>query len=286
MCKANVECQLVPPYDHCQNAAEGAIGIWKDHFVAGLASLDPNFPMHLWCRLIDQCTQTLNLMRASRINPRLSAEAPLNGAFDYNNPPLAPPGTKVLMHETPNRRRTWAVGRARRRRMVPRRRTGTLPLLPCVCYKNESRTHRSHCGVFPHYGNMPQLSSAYAAIRAAIDLCWTIWNPVPASPLAALGDAQMDAIKQLADIFNVSAVPAPPKPTTIQPPASAALPRVGLTPIPELARPPRVGLTPTPRAPSPEPHVIELDPLDCSEPASSPTPVVAPQGCAQHPDTL
>jgi len=91
----------VPPYDHRQNNAERAIGIWKDHFVAGLAGLDPNFPMHLWCRLCEQCTQTLNLMRASRINPRLSAEAQLNGAFDYNKTPLAPPGTKVLIHETP-----------------------------------------------------------------------------------------------------------------------------------------------------------------------------------------
>jgi hypothetical protein len=76
--KDNVEFQLVPPYNHRQNAAEQAIGIWKDHFVAGLASLDPTFPMHLWCRLIEQCTQTLNLMRPSRINPRLSAEAQLN----------------------------------------------------------------------------------------------------------------------------------------------------------------------------------------------------------------
>jgi hypothetical protein len=109
MRKANVEFQLVPPYDHRQNAAEQAIGIWKDHFVAGVASLDPTFPMHLWCRLMEQCTQTFNLMRPSRINPRLSAEAQLNGAFDYNKTPLAPPGTKVLIHETPNGRCTWAV---------------------------------------------------------------------------------------------------------------------------------------------------------------------------------
>jgi hypothetical protein len=109
MRQADVDFQLVPPYDHRQNAAEHAIGIWKDHFVAGLASTDPNFPMHLWCRLVEQCTQTLNLMRTSRINPRLSAEAQLNGAFDYNKTPLALPGTKVLIHETPNRRRTWAM---------------------------------------------------------------------------------------------------------------------------------------------------------------------------------
>jgi hypothetical protein len=66
---ADIEFQLVPPYSHRRNAAERAIGIWKDHFIAGLASLDPNFPMHLWCRLVQQATQTLNLMRPSRINP-------------------------------------------------------------------------------------------------------------------------------------------------------------------------------------------------------------------------
>jgi hypothetical protein len=103
MRKNSVDFQLMLPcYDHQQNAAKGAIGIWKDHFVAGLASLDANFPMCLWCRLIDQCTQTLNLTRPSRINPRLSAEAQLDGAFDHNKTPLAPPGTKVLIHETPN----------------------------------------------------------------------------------------------------------------------------------------------------------------------------------------
>jgi hypothetical protein len=97
---ANVEFQLVPPYDHRQNAAKCAICIWKDHFVARLARLTPHFPMHLWCQLIDQCTQTLNLMQPSRINPRLSTEGQLNGAFNYNKTPLAPPGTKVLIYET------------------------------------------------------------------------------------------------------------------------------------------------------------------------------------------
>ena len=63
----DVEYQLVPPYDHRQNSAERAIGTWKDHFISGLASLDPAFPMHLWCRLIPQCNQTLNLLRPSRV---------------------------------------------------------------------------------------------------------------------------------------------------------------------------------------------------------------------------
>ena len=230
----HVDFQLVPPYDHRQNAAERAIGIWKDHFVAGLASLDPAFPMHLWCRLIDQCTQTLNLMRPSRINPRLSAEAQLNGAFDYNKTPLAPPGTKVLIHETPNKRRTWAV------HGVDGWYLGGAPEhYRCYrVYASKTRAERIARTVefFPHYGAMPALSSADAAVRAAIDLCWAIRNPAPSSPIAAIGDAQIVAIQQLSDIFNTLAPEssdsaAPPRvpvnnPPIPRQPATTALPRV------------------------------------------------------------
>jgi hypothetical protein len=47
--KQQVDFQLVPPYLHRTNAAERAIATFKDHFIAGLASADPAFPMHLWC---------------------------------------------------------------------------------------------------------------------------------------------------------------------------------------------------------------------------------------------
>ena len=91
--EASVKFQLVPPYLHHTNAAERAIQTYKDHLSAGLSSCDPNVPLHLWDRLIPHATLTLNLLRPSRLNPRLSAEAKLNGAFDFNRTPLAPPGT-------------------------------------------------------------------------------------------------------------------------------------------------------------------------------------------------
>ena len=67
--------QICPPNDHRTNQAEKAIDTCKCHFLAGLSGLDPNSPLHLWCRLLPQATQTVNLLRRSRINPRLSAEA-------------------------------------------------------------------------------------------------------------------------------------------------------------------------------------------------------------------
>jgi len=103
-----IDFQLVPPHYHRNNPAEKAIGTWKEHLITGLCSADPNFPLHLWDRLISQCTTTLNLLRPSNINPRLSAKAQLSGAFDYNKTPMAPPGTKVLLYETPSNRTTFA----------------------------------------------------------------------------------------------------------------------------------------------------------------------------------
>ena len=90
---ASVKFQLVPPYLHCTNSAERVIKTYKDHLIAGLISCDPNFPLHLWDRLIPHATLPLNLLRPSHLNPRLLAEALLNGTFDFNRTPLAPPGT-------------------------------------------------------------------------------------------------------------------------------------------------------------------------------------------------
>jgi hypothetical protein len=50
----NITFKLVPPYSHRLNAAERAIGSFKDHLIAGLCSADKSFPMHLWDRLFPQ----------------------------------------------------------------------------------------------------------------------------------------------------------------------------------------------------------------------------------------
>jgi hypothetical protein len=61
--------QLVPPHCHRTNAAERAIITFKEHFEAGLATVDPDFPVQLWDRLLPQAEITLNLLRASRLHP-------------------------------------------------------------------------------------------------------------------------------------------------------------------------------------------------------------------------
>ena len=65
--------ELVPPHQHRRNAAERAIRTFKNHFLSGLASCDPDFPLREWDRLIPQAELTLNLLRNSRLNPKLSS---------------------------------------------------------------------------------------------------------------------------------------------------------------------------------------------------------------------
>ena len=105
---ARLKYQLVPPHIHRANKAERAIQTMKGHLKAGLATVDPDFPIHEWDRLLDQCELTLNLLRASRLNPKLSAWAFLFGEFDYMKTPLAPPGTKCLVHLKTSQRPTWS----------------------------------------------------------------------------------------------------------------------------------------------------------------------------------
>ena len=46
-------------------------------------------------------------MQQSRINPKLSAHNQVFGTFNYQRTPLAPLGTKVIIHKRPDQRKTW-----------------------------------------------------------------------------------------------------------------------------------------------------------------------------------
>ena len=101
--------QLGPPHTHRRNLAERAIQTFKNHFKAGLASVDPNFPLSEWDRLIEQANITLNLLRTARSNPKLSSYAYMFGEFNFSATPLAPPGTQIVAHIKPGERRTWEL---------------------------------------------------------------------------------------------------------------------------------------------------------------------------------
>lgn len=223
--EVGVEYQLTPAGSHRRNRAERAIRTWKNHFIAILCSTDEAFPLKLWDRLLEQAQITLNLLRASRVNPKLSAQAQLHGPFDFNRTPMGPPGTRVLVHELADNRGTWA----------PHAVLGyyTGPATEHYrCYKvwiQETSSERIANTLvwFPTRVPMPRTSSADAAIKAAQDLIYQLQNPSPASPLSPMAEEHEAALHQLADIFRSVA---PQSETT------AAAPRVATT-LPTAAAP-------------------------------------------------
>jgi hypothetical protein len=216
MTAMKVEFQLAPAGMHRRNKAERAIQTFKNHFVAILAGTDPEFPLHLWDKLIPQAETTLNLLRQSNMHPQLSAHTHLNGVFDFNKTPLAPLGTKAIVHEKPNQRGTWAIhGQAGWY-------VGHAPE-HYRCYKvyvNSTRASRISDTVefFPYKVPMPRTSSADAALFAARDLIAALQQPAPAGPFA-IGDQQLMALSRLAEIFNNAMI----KPSTGQAPQRVPL---------------------------------------------------------------
>ena len=105
--KREVRYQLVETHIHQTNATERTLHTFKNQFIAGLCTTDKIFPLQLWDRLLSQATFNLNLLRRSRIKPKVFTEAQLNVNFDFNATPLAPPGTKAVVLYDPQTRGTW-----------------------------------------------------------------------------------------------------------------------------------------------------------------------------------
>ena len=71
-----------------------------------MATLDPSL-IQPWCQFIEQGQDTLNLLRVSQVNPKLSEYPILEGQFNFDKTPLALVGTRALILLDPNKRNTW-----------------------------------------------------------------------------------------------------------------------------------------------------------------------------------
>ncbi len=89
--------QVVKPHNHRVNVAKRVIQTFKAAFIAALATTDSNFPLQLWDKLTSQVQDTLNMLRASQINPTKSECEILNKPYNLNQCPLAPLGCKVVV---------------------------------------------------------------------------------------------------------------------------------------------------------------------------------------------
>ena len=198
------EIQLVNPDNNQVNAVERAIQTWKNHWLAGKGTLDPNCPMQLWCQFIEQGQHTSNLLRTSRINPKLSAYTVLEGQFNFNKSPLAPVGTKSLVFLTPTKTKcntwenhvvdAWYVGPAK---MYYRNYKFYIPETRGYRITNSAKFFPAHC-------KMPAIEPGDTIRPAAQDLIIAIQNRHKQASIN-LTPQHTEALRQLAEIFVITA---------------------------------------------------------------------------------
>ena len=273
--KHNVQFQRVPPHQHRRNAAERAIQTWKNHFITGLSTCDPSFPSKEWDRLIEQGEITLNLLRSSRRQPSLSAYHGLFGAFDFNKTPLAIPGTKVLVHEMPKQRNTWA------QHGIPGFYIGpSMEHYRCFkCYIPSTNATRDSPTIewFPTTIKFPTVTTDVYLKQTADDMLALLQPAKDQSPIPDLtyGSKITNAYIQIAQILRRATTRPPPRPAIAPRPEPSQVreaPPVPIQPEPRVARP-------TTNPPAQEPRVViqtESPPHPTPVQPAQPPPQISP----------
>ena len=127
----------------------------------------------------------------------------MNGQFDLNATPLAPPGTKVLVHHKPSHRLSWD----------PHGQEG-FSIGPSLhyyrCFKSYISSSRSEVNsdtvaFFPHDIPFPEVKINDSLRQAATDIISILTHPPPTTvPSLQAGDYTKKAILELGSILNRS----------------------------------------------------------------------------------
>jgi hypothetical protein len=158
-----------------------------------------------------------------------------HGLVDYNKTAFAPPGCKIIAHEKPGKRRTWA----------PHGKHG-YPLGPTMHHYRCQNVYISSTAsegivdtleLFPQNYQMPQLSSPYRLIMAAKDMTDHLQNPHPEVPFTLFGDDTISALSELAAIFKLKLLQTPPPTPPAEPPKVTQRPCLTESSNPILASP-------------------------------------------------
>ena len=93
--------------NHRVNAAEHVIQKFKNHTIVCLVTFDEKFPSVLWCKLIKQAKDILNMIRTSCTHPQLSSYHVLEGPNDFNRVPFALPGCRATISNPTETQTSW-----------------------------------------------------------------------------------------------------------------------------------------------------------------------------------
>jgi hypothetical protein len=190
----SMDYELVPPGQHRRNQAEQAIQTFKAHFISILAGVDDKFPLSLWCHLLEPTELTLNLLRQSRVAPKILAFAHVHGTQDYMQKLFAPIRCAVQTHAKPNNRLAWDT------RSEPGFNLGTsIEHHQCFrVYVMRTRATRiSNTIVFKHqYITSPMISPESHMVAAAQQLVTALQGNIP------VGNEMVEALTKVSKLFT------------------------------------------------------------------------------------
>jgi hypothetical protein len=149
----------------------------------------------------------------------LSAVAHFHGLIDYNKTVFAPPGCKIVAHENPPQRRTWAPHGQHGYSLVP-----AMHHYRCQnVYISSTASERivDTLDFPPHNSPMPKISSINRLLMVARDMTDAVKNPPPDVLFTTIGDETLTALAQLATILK-NKFKKPVAPEMSQAPANAA----------------------------------------------------------------
>jgi hypothetical protein len=161
-----------------------------------------------------QAELTLNFLRASRRQPKLSAYACLNRPFDFNKTPLVPPRTRVINHITPDQRSNmaphgvdgWYVGPSPEHYRCHK------------CYLPSAHRTRDALTVdwFPHHLPFPKVTNDEYLRQTATDML-TLLQDQAVNPIPSLtyGSPITNAYIQVAQILKRATSPPVPAPAPV-----------------------------------------------------------------------
>ena len=150
--------------------------------------------------MIPQAVLTLNMLRQSRINKRLSAQEKICGTFNYRQTPLAPLGTKVIIHERPKQRASWA-SHGKPGFLVNRAKNHYRSLEISV-EKTRGTRMSDAIKILPTKYIMPKTSSNDRIIAALEEIAEAVKNPALRSPFMSGSKWENKIIKELSEIFD------------------------------------------------------------------------------------
>ena len=170
---------------------------------------------------LPQIEVSLNLFRQSTIAPLLSAWEAFNGPFNFDATPLGPIGFRVIIHNKPSTRASWAF-RARNGFYVGP------ALLYYRCFQVVDTTTKStlisNTIEFCHdYLTQPAITHA-DRITHALHFLSSALKETP----SAVIDTQLESIRQLRELFHNWKQPPNPQIPSPPPPTPPPVPRVPL----------------------------------------------------------